>query len=556
MKRRVVAIGLDAADPDMLERWFAMGELPNLHELQRASTSYRFVNTVRYRDTVAPYGATEGSWVALQSGVKPMTTGYWETVRYDPTTYALRNDPVEGGYDYREFPPFFALGDDYRVAVFDLPVSARADHVSGVQVLGWGGHYPYVRRESQPADLLAEINDRFGKNEVVYNDYGVFWKPNYQRWLEAASLRSVRARAKICHELLDREPWDLFAAVFGESHGAAHDLWFASDPTHPVHAAWTGDHDPLLNVYRALDDAVGSLAKRAGPDDYFLCYSPHGMQPNVTDVCDFILLPELLYRFNFPGQVGFDPADSDIASNGSPPPPQLSGKHWYWFGDIWRQRHMKSALMRRLRRHLPGWLIPPNRDFHFPYLQDWFGAAGWIPAVWYRPAWSRMRSFALPSYADGHVRINVAGRETHGIVDPSEYEAECERVSNFLRGVTDARSGLPLVHDVIRTRTDPLDPNPRLPNADLMIVWQDRPVDVVDGPGVGRVGPFPYYRSGGHRNCGFMMIRGPGVPAGETGADVETVDFAPTVLDMLGAPIPEHFEGRSLMSQFASTCGR
>lgn len=550
MKRRVFAIGLDAADPDILERWFSQGELPNLLELKRSATSCRFVNTVRYRDRTAPYGATEGSWVTLQTGVKPMTTGYWETVRYDPRTYKLRNDPVDGGYDYREFAPFFALGDDYRVALFDLPVSARVDGVSGVQLLGWGGHYPYVRRQSEPADLLADITARYGKNEVIYNDYGVFWKPNYQRWLEAASLRSIRVRTKICHELLDREPWDLFAAVYGESHGAAHDLWFASDPSHPVHAAWRGDHDPLLNVYRALDEAVGSLAARCGRDDYFICYSPHGMQPNVTDVCDFILLPELLYRFNFPGRIGFDPADAAAPPDAPPPPPQLAGKHWYWFGDIWRQRHMASTVARRLRSLLPGWLIPPGRDFHFPYFQDWFGAAGWIPAVWYRPAWPRMRSFALPSYADGHVRINVAGREVGGIVDPSEYEAECERVAVFLRGATDARTGRPLVREVLRTRGDALDPDPRLPNADLMVVWNDEPVDVVDAPGVGRVGPFPYYRSGGHRNCGFMMIRGPGIPQGQTGGDVETVDFPPTVLDMLGAPIPEHFEGRSLMPTF------
>lgn len=545
MKRRVVAIGLDAADPEMLERWFAAGELPHLAALKRSSALCRFENTVRYHGGVAPYGATEGSWVSLQTGVKPSTNGYWETVRYDPRTYRLRNDPIEGGYDYREFAPFFALGDDYRVALFDVPVSARVDGVSGVQLLGWGGHYPYVRRESQPAGLLAEINARYGRNEVVYNDYGVFWKPNYQRWLEAASLRSIQTRTKICCDLLDREPWDLFTAVYGESHGAAHDLWFASDPNHPVHAAWRGKHDPLLHVYRALDEAVGTLAARVGPDDYFLCFSPHGMQPNVTDVCDFILLPELLYRFNFPGRIGFDPADGA----GDPPPPQLAGKHWYWFGDVWRQRHTASAVVRRLRKWLPGWLVPPGRDFHFPYFQDWFGAAGWIPAVWYRPAWPRMRSFALPSYADGHVRINVAGREVGGIVEPSDYDAECERVAAFLRSATDARTGRPIIREVLRTRATALDADPRLPNADLVAIWHDQPVDVVDAPGVGRVGPFPYYRSGGHRNCGFMMARGPGLPPGHTLAGAETVDFAPTILELLGAPIPDHLEGRSLLSE-------
>jgi hypothetical protein len=273
------------------------------------------------------------------------------------------------------------------------------------------------------------------------------------------------------------------------------------------------------------------------------------MQANVTDLCDFILLPELLYRFNFPGRIGFDPVDAP----GDPPPPQLMGKHWYWFGDIWRQRHTASAVARRLRNFLPGWLVwSTGRDFHFPYFQDWFGAAGWIPAVWYRPAWPRMRSFALPSYADGHVRINVAGRDKAGIVSPDEYDAECERVAKFLLDVTDARTGRPVVREVLRTRAAALDADPRLPNADLIVAWNDQPVDVVDGPGVGRVGPFPYYRTGGHRHHGFLMIRGPGVPQGHTLDSAETVDFAPTMLDLLGAPIPDHFEGRSLAPQFTT----
>src|SRR5205085_11378659 len=118
-------------------------------------------------------------------------------------------------------------------------------------------------------------------------------------------------------------------------------------------------------------------------------------------------------------------------------------------------------------------------------------------------------------------------------------DAECERVATFLRSATDSRTGDPIIRKVLRTRATALDANPRLPNADLVAVWHDRPVDVVDAPGVGRIGPFPYYRSGGHRNCGFIMARGPGIPPGHTLDDAETVDFAPTILELFGAPIPD-----------------
>jgi predicted AlkP superfamily phosphohydrolase/phosphomutase len=551
MNRRVVAIGLDAADPDLLDRWLAAGELPNLARLRASGAYCRFENTAEYARVAAPYSSTEGSWVALQAGVKPDKTGYWETVSYDRQNYVAQNDPVNGGYDYRDFAPFFALGDDYRVATFDVPVTAKVEGVNGLQIVGWGGHFPFVRRGSEPEELLTQIIDRYGRNEILYNDYGVFWKPKYLKWLEETSIKSIATRTQICLDLLDREPWDLFLAVYGETHGASHDLWFASDPTHPLHHLRPRKRDPLLNVFREVDRGIGEIARRIGPEANLVCFSAHGMQANVTDLNNFILLPELLYRFNFPGKIGFAAGDPSRP----PPPPLRKGRHWYWFGDIWRKRHSRSALLRGLRSLLPGWLVwPPGEDFRFPYTLDWFGPqVGWLPAVWYQPAWPRMRSFALPAFADGHIRLNVVGREAHGLVEPGDYDAECDRVMKFLESVTDARSGEPIVRQVIRTRRTALDEDPRLPHADLVVVWSSTPADVVDAPGVGRVGPFPYYRTGGHKNTGFMIAHGPEIAPGRTLKNAEIVDFAPTVLDLLGAPIPTHYDGRSLATELIAT---
>jgi arylsulfatase A-like enzyme len=43
-----------------------------------------------------------------------------------------------------------------------------------------------------------------------------------------------------------------------------------------------------------------------------------------------------------------------------------------------------------------------------------------------------------------------------------------------------------------------------------------------------------------------LIVRGPGVPVGTTDAFALTIDLAPTVLDLAGAPIPETVDGRSL----------
>ncbi|MDQ3347145.1 MAG: hypothetical protein M3545_04180 [Acidobacteriota bacterium] len=65
------------------------------------------------------------------------------------------------------------------------------------------------------------------------------------------------------------------------------------------------------------------------------------------------------------------------------------------------------------------------------------------PPMWYHPAWAGMKAFALPSFSEGYVRLNVRGREERGIVDPADYEAVCEETSAGLLRLTDARTGKP-----------------------------------------------------------------------------------------------------------------
>ncbi len=84
------------------------------------------------------------------------------------------------------------------------------------------------------------------------------------------------------------------------------------------------------------------------------------------------------------------------------------------------------------------------------------------------------------------------------------------------------------------------------------MVWGDQPVDVIDSPDVGRVGPVPYFRTGGHRAGGFAIFKGPGVEPGSTLPTAEVVDMPPTILSLLGAAVPEHFEGRPIPVTAAS----
>lgn len=556
MNRPVIAIGLDAADPAVIEKWMDQGHLKNLARIRQNGAYGRLHNKVNYETgRSAEFSSTEPLWVQFSTGCLPDKTGFWDTVRYDHQTYGMRCDAIHGGYDYKEYEPFYALGDKYRVAAFDVPVSALSKNLNGVQILGWGGHFPFVPSVSEPADLLPEIEAKYGKNPVLRQDSGKWWDDKYQVWVQNAIAKSLEARTKICRELLQREKWDLFVAGFGETHTAGHDLYDRSQPDHPLYEERTKGGtvaDPMLEAFKRADEAVGKILEVAPPDAYIVCFAVHGMGANLSDQLSMFFIAEILYRFNFPGKMALAPGKTDKAP-GKPITRPIRGS---WGGEIWRKIYEPNPIKKFLNNWLPKQFLKKDSELGLlsPYnLMGGKVELGWMPAFWYKPLWPKMRAFAIPAFADGHIRINLKGREKDGIVDVSEYEQVCEELTQMLYRLTDGRTGKALVKDVIRTRKDPMDPNPKLPDPDLVVVWHEIPTDTVDSPDLGRIGPITLNRPGGHRDRGFMMVQGHGIEAGTAIEGGAAVDLAPTILTLMDAPLPDYFDGRSLLKPTPAT---
>ena len=178
---------------------------------------------------------------------------------------------------------------------------------------------------------------------------------------------------------------------------------------------------------------------------------------------------------------------------------------------------------------------------------------GWMPAMWYSPLWSEMKAFALPAFTNGHIRINLKGRDRDGVVEPSEYFALCDEIADILYDLVDPRSGNKVVKQVVKTRTTPLDDNPKLPDTDIVVLWQEPMTDVVDSSRLGRIGPLTHCRAGGHKGQGFIAAKGSDIPTGFDLPAGETIDLAPTILNLMNAEIPEHLDGKSLLSNVHSS---
>jgi len=533
-KRPVLAIGLDAAEPSLVERWMAEGHLPALARLRALGAYGRVQNLQTF--------VAETPWTTFLTGCRPEQTGFWSQTRFLEDSYGI--DPV-GVYDFEKYPPFYALGDQYRVAAFDLPQTTLSDRVNGLQVLAWGAHSPMTSSQSWPAGLLAEVTRRHGPHPALRQDSATIWSRRSLAALERALHVGIERRTAICRDLLRQERWDLFLTAFGETHAAGHYFWPMDHPDHPLH--WPGALPSMRGIYRAADRAVGALVA-ARPDASVVVFSTHGMETSSMDLPSTVILPEMLYRWSLPGRYGL--------ARGDPlkrPPPAVVGPAWRsWVPELWRTKHDPNPVRRFLRRQIPLRLVAPVSRFigraSVPVCPLLIGPLGHQPPMWYQPAWPRMRAFALPSYSQGFVRLNVRGREAHGLVAASDYDAVCDELTRALHDLVDARSGAPIVKDVVRTRRGAFEQGSAFPDPDLIVLWRSGAVDVVDSPSLGRIGPVPFPRAGTHVGTGFLLATGPGIAPGTEISAANALDMAPTILSLMAVSPAAYMEGRPLLS--------
>ncbi|MCL6436417.1 MAG: alkaline phosphatase family protein [Leptolyngbyaceae cyanobacterium HOT.MB2.61] len=547
MNKPVIAIGLDAADPALLEKWMSQGYLKTMRRLKESGAYGRLKTFDFYR--------AETPWTTFLTGCSPNTTGYWSPIKYHGHNYAV--EEIES-YKFEEYRPFYALADNRRVVVVDVPQAPVLEGINGVQVSAWGAHSPQTPSESSPKELFQELVARHGEHPLLRKDEAnILDLPDLQR-LQRGMETGIARRAKICCDLLEREPWDLFLTVFGEAHVVGHYCWHMMHPSdHPLYkqmgAQYSGDM--MLEVFEAMDRAIAEILEKAPEDAYVVLFSAHGMGANIMDIPSMILLPEFLFRLNFPGKMGLAPGKV-----GSPLKPPITGQHPRkegWASALWNTKYERNPLKSFLRQNLPG--------KYFNRIEPLFGKSlepgpmspfklfyqgqpqCFQPAVWYKHLWPQMKAFAIPTFSEGYIRINLQGREPSGIVPPSEYNSLCDEIIEKLYRLRDARTGQPMVKGVLRTRKSAADQDPKLPDADIVVTWQEECVtDTVDSPDVGRIGPVPYTRTGSHRADGFLAIQGPGIEPGKKLPNGHSLDLAPTILSLMDIAIPQHFEGKPL----------
>ncbi len=500
---KTLAIAFDAADGPLLLQWAGEGELPALRSLLERGAYARLA--------LPPHLGPEVAWPTIITGCLPGKHGFysWRCIR--PGTN-LRVRAPNGTYRKPFWSHLAAADQPRRALLVDIPYASRIEDDNLTQLLGWGQRGA-ARHESWPPGLLGRVTAGHGSyTRGLERDHAgrPFAAGRQRRALE----RMAATRTRVLCELMSEAQWDLCFAAYFEPHYAGHAFH-----RYLVPGSWGYDRrrarrheDALLDTYRAVDRGLADLLEAAGSDANVLVFSAFGLRPNTNGVR---VLDELMAGLGYRTGRALPQRTRATAAMRS-----------------FVRKAVPSVIASRLRERLPEGTV----DRHFE-------------SIWEESTdWERTRAYAEGE--PGHSFVRIAHPYPHG------HEQMCEEIVAELRLLEDADTGRPAVADVRRR-----DEVASGPHADLlpeiMVTWaQDGMLQRVRHPRLGVIEEdMQYLPPTEHTDRGFLIAAGPGVRRRSGAIDGSLVDLAPTILHLLGCPIPDDMDGEPMLDLLAPELG-
>lgn len=383
---RLLIIGWDGADWEILDDLMRRGHLPNLAALSKEGIRGELASTIPSHSWAA--------WSTFLTGMNPGRHGVFDFVEIDPTNPQMRT-PI--GSQSIKLPTFVeylsASGNEVRmgnVPVTFPPFAVRGRLISGVAIPP-GSPYVY------PDAWSKEVNRR-----APFPTNGMEWT-RFQDDPRAllAEARDFIEQRTASFELMLEGDWSVATCVYLSPDRLQHPFAKYLIPSHPEYGVCSESTlaDSLRDVYELLDRQIERLRGAAGPDVTTLVMSDHGFRAVTHRVNPNLLLAELGL------QAQSRAADAKAAI-------------------------LTSSLVRRVRTtRLGRWV---KQRVRAPSLLDWG------------------KSIAYQSGTGFGISVNLKGREPQGIVEPADHGRIREEIRDALLSFRDLQTNSSPVGNVWR----------------------------------------------------------------------------------------------------------
>jgi predicted AlkP superfamily phosphohydrolase/phosphomutase len=265
---RVLVLGLDGADRDLVDRLLAEGRLPTLARLARDGAYGPLRSTIP--------AVTPTAWSSFLTGLNPAGHGIFN-FSSNPNRGRSR---VESAASRSGAPLWRLLGaGGVRSAFVTVPFTYPAEAFDGVVVSGYGGP---ERPQILPEAAARAIDERVPGLVTAHHPMKERWWEDFGRYA-ATLIAHVDQIGDACRACFELEPdLGVLAVDFMSTDFAGHLGYSRLDPSHPAHdPAASGDE--LVQVYQAVDRVCGELIdaarERYGEEPTAIVMSDHGMKP-------------------------------------------------------------------------------------------------------------------------------------------------------------------------------------------------------------------------------------------------------------------------------------
>jgi predicted AlkP superfamily phosphohydrolase/phosphomutase len=368
-----------------------------------------------------------------------------------------------------------------------------------------------MQRLSMPHDQHRILQRRFGAPPHLDDVYGAKQGDYLVKWRDHLIAAPGRAADQV-FDLLSKNSFDVLWINFAVSHKAGHHLWdpaaVVDEPLDPK--TEQNIRGGLPRVYQSIDAAMGRIIHALPEGASIIAFSPTGMGTN-TSRGDF--LPDMLHR----------------VLGGSIRRPSVRSR-----SSLWSIRSKIPASWRSaVARALPDRLV-----------------ADLTTRAYARADWSRTRAIAVPGENKGYIRLNLRGREAHGIVEVSQADQLTDTIIEGLLSFRDP-DGSASISKVERMK-DLSGGKPyadRLP--DLVVFWGDRSANGLTHVSSPQCGEIPRRgvgsgRSGNHTDDAWaVVVPGRSRPA-RLDRPVWITDIGATACHLLGADM-SGLSGKTLL---------
>jgi predicted AlkP superfamily phosphohydrolase/phosphomutase len=513
---KVLVIGLDAAEPSLIEEW--QDQLPNIGRIMREGVY------ARMRSSDPPQSVP--AWNCLCTGKNPGKIGVYDFFYRESSTYRIR---VVNSTIVRTPNVWKILSTKgKRVVIIGVPTTFPPEEVNGIMVCGLPlpvtegkpvSNYTYPSELSNEIDKIVEgyeyaVSFNIPENFVV-SDLSWATSTLAHDKKEGGLSRAEEKQLLIAKHLLQSSDWDYFMVVFRELDRVGHFMWKYMDKSHPQFEDQPPLREAIKRVYIRMDEIIGELLRLVGNDTIVLLVSDHGFGP----------LHRRFYVNEFLQRIGMLRLKRSKSVQ-----VRLAQKLRFGAPEI-------MQILLNLRLH---WIVRlvPNRFRQMVRSIDQF--EGNLRNI----DWAKTKAY---SYGEiGRVFLNVKGREPHGIVEPGgEYDRVRDFIVQSLGALTDPASGSRIVDRVFK-REEIYSGEFTEEAPDLLFYMDGLRCIASTRLGYRSLFDNESLTNGTHRPYGIFMAYGNSIRKGAS-VNLGICDIVPTILHIMGIPIPDDMDGTPIV---------